>query len=98
MVGHTGIASARRNRPRHRPYHAHRDLQMDDDLTMLIGPATDGAHGRSAFWISTATTRWSSLRCRCDRSSTNCWEEGEPDATHGRTDRAGRRTLRAAGR
>ena len=42
---------------------------MDDDLTMLVGPAPDGWLLDIGVLDVEAKTRSSSMRCRCARSS-----------------------------
>ena len=55
--------------------HAMRRIVMDDDLTMLIGPA-DGRLLESASCTWTARTPSSYMRCSCDRSSGGFSAEG----------------------
>jgi crotonobetainyl-CoA:carnitine CoA-transferase CaiB-like acyl-CoA transferase len=47
-----------------------RRVVMDEHLTMLIGPASNGALLEIGVLASTGTTQSSSMPCRCGRSST----------------------------
>lgn len=60
----------------HAVRNAMRRIVMDEDLTMLIGPAVDGRLLESASWGWTAMTPSCSTRWPCDRSSASSSDEG----------------------
>lgn len=61
----------------HAVRNAMRHVIIDDDLTMIVGPAADGALLEIGVPTSTVTTRLSCTPCRSDRSSVASSSDGE---------------------
>jgi hypothetical protein len=59
----------------HAVRNAMRQVESEDEFTLLIGPARDGAPLEIGIVGSRATIRRSSTRCRSGRSSTHSWDE-----------------------
>ena len=58
---------------RHAVRTAMRRVVLKEDLTMLIGPATDGALLEIGVLNIDGNDPSSSTQCHCDRSSTGSW-------------------------